>query len=136
MRDREWHTGQYIVEGYPIVEGPGGGGVLAAIFQYRLRQRSGAVGLIHIDAVAGVTPGQLDSGGRQQALVLVNVLAIDHQQRFLVRIGVRAHAITGLEAGRGSGQATAIRRNGAIGITGLFSPHQRQAVTQFGGFLT
>ncbi|MNM57527.1 hypothetical protein D3C81_687300 [compost metagenome] len=50
--------------------------------------------------------------------------------------GVRTHAVASLEAGRCSGQATAVGRNGTIGITGLFGTHPRQAGAQPGGFLT
>ncbi|MNF66373.1 hypothetical protein D3C84_481630 [compost metagenome] len=94
------------------------------------------MGRVNVDAVVGETLGQCDGGFRQHAFVLINVLAIDDEQRFLAGIGVRAHAVTGLETGRRSGQATAVSRDGAIGITGFFSPHHGEASAQFNSFLT
>ncbi|MCY1245147.1 hypothetical protein D9M72_582690 [compost metagenome] len=111
------------------------GGIAAAVVQYRLGQRSRAVGRIHVDAKAGVAPGQCYGRGGEHAFVRIDVLAVDHQQRSFAREGVRAHAVAGLVAGRGSGQAAVVGRNGAVGITGLFGSHPRQAGAQPGGFL-
>ncbi|MNZ85160.1 hypothetical protein D3C78_1039400 [compost metagenome] len=135
LRNRERHPGHHIVDGDPAVEGPGVGGISAAVVQYRLWERCRAVGRIDVDAKGGVALGQRYSGGGQHAFVSVDVLAVDHQQRSFAREGVRAHAVAGLETGRRSGQATVVGRNGAVGITGLFGSHPRQAGAQPGGFL-
>ncbi|MDT4857242.1 hypothetical protein FQZ97_916590 [compost metagenome] len=94
------------------------------------------MGRVDIHAEAGEAGRQLDGGGAQLILVLGDVLAVDHQQRLLAGIGVRAHAVARLEAGRCGGQTTAVGRNGAVGVGGHLGADRGQAAAQFGGFVS
>ncbi|MNI71627.1 hypothetical protein D3C73_1275090 [compost metagenome] len=85
--------------------------------------------------IGGITLGQLGRGGRQQALVFVDVLAIDDQQRLLVGKWIRAHAIARLEAGWRGGQPACVGRNRAIGIGRHLGADRGQAGAQLRRFL-
>ncbi|MCY1445459.1 hypothetical protein D9M71_619740 [compost metagenome] len=135
MRDRERHARQDIVDGQAALQGLGAAGVLHTVVQDSLRERYGAVSRVDIHAKRGKALGQLSRGGSEHALVLVDVLAIDHQQRLFVGKGVRTHGVARFEAGRRGGQATGVGRNRSIGIGGLFSAHQGQAGAELGSFL-
>ncbi|MCY1440094.1 hypothetical protein D9M71_563540 [compost metagenome] len=134
-RDREWHAGQRVLDGQATVERAGTGGILHTIVQHRLRHGHGTVSRINLDAVGGVAPGKLCRGGRQQALVLINVLAIDDQQRLLVGKGVRTHAFARLEAGRRSGQPAFVGWNRTISIACHLGANTGQADAQLCRFL-
>ncbi|MCY1450714.1 hypothetical protein D9M71_675400 [compost metagenome] len=134
-RDRKRHAGQCVLDGQATVERSGTGGILHAVVQHGLRHGHRAVGRIDTDVVTGVTLGQLDRGGRQQVLVLVDVLAIDNHKRLLIDKGVRAHAVARLEAGGRGRQPAAVGGNRTIGIAGHLGTDTGQAGAQFGRFL-
>ncbi|MNQ80573.1 hypothetical protein D3C85_955600 [compost metagenome] len=135
MRDRERHARQNVVDGQPALKGLGATGIFPAVVEDGLGQCHGAVGRVDIDAVSGKALGQLNRSGGEHALVLVDVLAIDHQQWLFTGVRVRAHAVARLEACRGGGQAAAVGWNRAVAVTGLFRAQQGQAGTQFGRLL-
>ncbi|MOA14600.1 hypothetical protein D3C78_1347100 [compost metagenome] len=93
------------------------------------------MGRVDVQTEAGETLDQLGGGGGQLILVLRSILAVDHQQRLFARIGVRTHAVAGLEAGRRGCQTTGIGRNRSIGIGTLFSADHSQAGAKLGSFL-
>ncbi|MNF35187.1 hypothetical protein D3C87_870410 [compost metagenome] len=132
LGDRERYAWQSILDGIATVSRTSRGGIFYRVVQHAPRQRGRAVGRENLDAEAGITLGQLGGHRSQLPLVLVDVLAIDHQQRFFVGERVRAHAVARLEVGWRGGQATLIRRNGTVSISGFFGADQRQLVTQFG----
>ncbi|MCY1445458.1 hypothetical protein D9M71_619730 [compost metagenome] len=135
MRDGEWHTRQNVVDGQAALQGLGAAGVLQSVVQHNLRQRYGAVSRVDINAERGKALGQLSRGGSEHALVFVDVLTIDHQQRLFAGKGVRTHGVARFETGRRGGQATGVGRNRSIGIGGLFSAYQSQAGAELGSFL-
>ncbi|MCY1177911.1 hypothetical protein D9M73_182370 [compost metagenome] len=135
MRDRERHTRQNVIDGQAALQGLGAAGVFHAVVQHILRQRNGAVSRVDINTKRGKTLGQLSRGGSEHALVFVDVLAIDHQQRLLAGKGVRTHGVARFEAGRRGGQATGVGRNRSIGVGGFFSADHRQAGAELGSFL-
>ncbi|MNS57344.1 hypothetical protein D3C72_902270 [compost metagenome] len=136
LRNREWNARQHVVDGQATFQGLGAAGVLHAVIQNRLRQRNGAVRREHVDTERRETLGQFYRGRREHALVLIDVLAVDHQYRLFTGKRVRAHAVAGLEAGRRGGQATVVGRNGTISVPGFFSPYLCQAGAQLGSFLS
>ncbi|MNI71908.1 hypothetical protein D3C73_1278160 [compost metagenome] len=93
------------------------------------------MGREHIDTERREALGQFHGGGGEHALVLIDVLAVDHQQGFFTGKRVRAHAVTGFETGRRRGQATVVGRNGTISVPGLFGAYQGQAGAQLGSVL-
>ncbi|MCY1425189.1 hypothetical protein D9M71_409720 [compost metagenome] len=135
LRDRERHTWQYVIDGQAAFQRLGAGGVLAAVFQHGLRQHDGAVGRVDIDAVGGKALGQLHRSGSEHALVLVDVLAIDHQHRLFAGKWIGAHAVARLEAGWRGGQATVVGWNRTVGIGSLLCADLGQAAAQLGSLL-
>ncbi|MNP16193.1 hypothetical protein D3C76_1085800 [compost metagenome] len=87
-----------------------------------------------LNAKARITLGELSGHRRQLAFVLVDIFAIDHQQRFFRSERIGTHFVTRLEAARRRAQATLISRDRTVGITGFFGADLGQLVPQFGGF--
>ncbi|MNF53568.1 hypothetical protein D3C84_349570 [compost metagenome] len=134
LRDREGHARQHVLDGQAAIGGLGASGVLHRVVQHALGHGHGAVGRVDVDAEARIALGQLHRRGAEHALVLVDVLAVDHQHRLLAGEGVRAHAVAGLEAGRRGGQAALVGGDRTVGAGAFLGPHQGQAGTQLGGF--
>ncbi|MNT51238.1 hypothetical protein D3C72_1881960 [compost metagenome] len=90
---------------------------------------------VDIDAEAGETLDQLGGDRSQLVLVLVDVLAVDHQQRLLAGEGIGTEGVAGLEPGRRGFQAAVESRDRTVGIAGLLGADRSQAGAQFGRFL-
>ncbi|MNO81737.1 hypothetical protein D3C76_729900 [compost metagenome] len=134
LRHRERYARQHVLDGQATVLGLGAGGVLHAVVQHALRQGHGAVGRIDIDAEGREALGQFHRGGAEHVLVLIDVLAVDHDHRLLAGEGIGTHAVARLEAGRRSGQAAVVGGNRAVGICSLVGADLGEAGTQLGRF--
>ncbi|MNN20883.1 hypothetical protein D3C81_1341850 [compost metagenome] len=127
LGDREGNARQHLVHRHAPRQGGGVQRVLLGVIQHRLGQRHAAMGRINVHPEVREALEQLRRGGGQRPLVLRRVLAGDHLQRLLARIRIRAHAVTGLEAGGGRGQPPAVGGDAAVGIGGRVGAHQGQA---------
>ncbi|MCY1283542.1 hypothetical protein D9M70_324250 [compost metagenome] len=134
LRDREGYAGQHVLDGQAAVGGAGTGGILHRVVEHALGHGHGTVGREDIDAEARITLGQFHRRGAEHALVLVDVLAVDHQHRLLAGEGVGAHAVARLEAGRRGGQAALVGGDRTVGAGTLLGTDQGQALAQLGSF--
>ncbi|MNO63867.1 hypothetical protein D3C76_545860 [compost metagenome] len=134
LGDGEGNARQHLVHRHAPRQGGGVQRVLPGVVQHRLGQRHAAVGRVEIHPEVREALEQLRRGGGQRPLVLGRVLAGDDQERLLARIGIRAHAVTGLEAGRRGGQAPAVGGDAAIGVGGRLGAHLGQAGAELCGF--
>ncbi|MCY1422984.1 hypothetical protein D9M71_386870 [compost metagenome] len=134
LGDREWNAWQRVFDGIAAFGGARRGGIFHRVVQHAFRQCGCAVGRENLDPKARVTLGQLGGHCGQLALVLIHVLAVDHQQWLFRSERIGAQFVTRLEAGRRGGQAPLVRRDGTVGITGFLGADLGQLVPQFRSF--
>ncbi len=82
-----------------------------------------------------VTLQQRVGHGRQLVLVLVGVLARDHQARLVARVGIRARVRPGLEAGRRRRETAGPLGDRAVLVAGLLRADRCEGLAELARFL-